>query len=550
MAKNKALDDYWKYLADEASEGGDDGALWTPPDIVPDPARAITWSPDLNPTQQKIFDDMSMTILAYGEKGSGKSVGCLEKGVRHCYETHNALWLMITVTISVGTEGVWHDLQDLTLPRWRDGNRYPDWLNGEQHPHAGELIDEGIGLHFTESKLDPNSKDRHIWVFNKFGTWSKILLKSIPHPSQVETRVKGPAPSMVYVDELTNCEGHEYYTWPAAQLTRRRMTYAPMQYIASCNPRGPSHWVYKHLIDPDPEEKGDQGKSDIAVYHVPLSENVHRVHPDYSKRLNNTLKDPYERRRLIDGEWVDMPAGDAIFKEYFVPEIHVKGDALKSIGLLPLPGYPIIVGHDPGPKNYSIHFEQRIPTLDEQRPIIINVFDELNFVGKYASYESVVRKMIRRMVYWNEKQRWKYSFEHIADEAAFTMKNSNGSFDNLEIQRLCLKFGWKILMRPCPKGSESQPQRVQMVIDYLLMEALYVSAICEHTTDMLRLLPSKKLKEGEYDPYAGIRPQKCAYLHPFDSMSYPMWKYHVRPKKGTRTDEVQKARVIFAGSGR
>ena len=80
---------------------------------------------------------------------------------------------------------------------------------------------------------------------NRYGGWSKLLLMSIMYSSQVEGRVKGPAPSGVYIDEITNCDGLEYYTYPAAQLGRRRNIAGPQQFCASYNPKGPSHWVYK-----------------------------------------------------------------------------------------------------------------------------------------------------------------------------------------------------------------------------------------------------------------------------------------------------------------
>ena len=41
--------------------------------LAPMPESAApTWHPDLNPTQQKIFDDSSRFVLGYGEKGSNR----------------------------------------------------------------------------------------------------------------------------------------------------------------------------------------------------------------------------------------------------------------------------------------------------------------------------------------------------------------------------------------------------------------------------------------------------------------------------------------------
>lgn len=541
--------DSWKRMADEVDElGAGSPELFLPPDYKPDPGSQEGWEPRLNPGQRNVFHDPSMVVLASGPKGSGKSIILTHCDIRHCYENDNALCLIIVTYITAGSEGIWHDLENFSLPAWRDGNRYPDWLNGVPHPRAGEYMDRGIGLHYTDTRLDPLTKDRHIWIATQEGGWSKILLKSIPHGTQVEGRIKGPAPSRIHVEEITNCDGPQYYTFPAAQLNRRRGIRGPQQFTASCNPDGPSHWVYKEIVEKERDENGVKNP-DVSVHNIYIAENLPNLPPDYQKRLNLTLRDPYQRRRLIDGEWIDVPSGDAIFKDYFAPEIHVKGDASKGIGLIPLKGHPIIVGHDPGPKNYSIHFMQRIPTMDPSRPLVWSVFDELNFVGQYKPYDVVAKTLAKRIRYWIEHPQagFQFVFQHIADEAAFTQRNSRGSFDARDMQIEAKKHGLMLKMMACPKGADSQPQRVQMVIDYLLYEIMYVSAMCDKTVDMLRLIPSKQLKEGEYDPYAGLRPQKGPHLHPLDSMTYPMWRYRVRPNSAPQTGEVEKGGVFWAG---
>lgn len=541
--------DSWKRMADEVDELGEGNPeLFLPPDYKPDPVDQPGWEPDLNQTQKKVFHDPAPVILTYGEKGSGKTSVLLDCDVRHAFENPGALVLILVTFVSAGAEGAWHDLENFILPRWRDGNKYPDWLDGKPHPRAGQLKDSGIGLHYTETKLDPLTKDRHIWIASMSGEWSKILLKSVPHASQVDGRIRGPAPSRVHVEEITLCGGPEYYVLPTMQLKRRRGIQGPMQFTASCNPDGPNHWVYKELIEPSVREDGTKDPF-FSIYHIPFEENKRFINPGYQEQLNKAIRDPYQRRRMIDGEWVDVPSGDAIFKEYFAPEIHVKGDALKGIGLMPLKGHPIIVGHDPGPKNYSIHFMQRIPTMDPSRPLVWSVFDELNFVGQYKPYDVVAKTLAKRIRYWIEHPQagFQFVFQHIADEAAFTQRNSRGSFDARDMQIEAEKHGLMLKMMACPKGADSQPQRVQMVIDYLLYEIMYVSARCDKTVDMLRLIPSKQLKEGEYDPYAGLRPQKGPHLHPLDSMTYPMWRYRVRPNSAPQTGEVEKGGVFWAG---
>lgn len=543
--------DSWKRLGDIVDkEGSGDPNLFIPPDFAPDPGRQKAWSPRLNATQKLVFNDPSPVILTYGERGSGKTTVLLDCDVRHAYENGGALILIIVKHISAGAEGVLHDLENFVLPRWRDGNTFPEWLNGKPHPRAGQLMDEGLGIHFEPTAMDPLTKDRHIWVAANDGQWSKILLKSIPFGSQVDGRIRGPAPSRVHVEEITIMDGPEYLHYPAMQLSRRRgMANCPQQYTASCNPDGPSNWVYKEIIAPSVKEDGTKNEW-FGIYHIPISENLVNLNPRYQEQLNQTIRDPYMRRRMIDGEWVDVPSGDAIFKDYFSFDIHVKGDALKGIGLLPIKGHPIIIGHDPGPKNYSITFEQKIPVDSETTPILWNVFDELNFVGQYKTYDLVAKDLASRIRYWigHNKAGFNYFFQHIADEAAFTSRNSKGTFDALDMQREATKVGLKLKMLACPKGNDSQPQRVQMVVDYLLYEILHVSARCEKTIDMLRMVQSRPLKPGEYDPYAGLRINKHdPHRHSFDSMSYPMFRYRVRPGTSSLTGEVEKSKMFWAG---
>ena len=94
-------------------------------------------------------------------------------------------------------------------------------------------MDNGIGLQYTESKLDPKTKASKIWIGNRYGGWSMAILISIPHAKSIEARVKGPAPSFVYIEELTNCESVKYYSYLRAQLVRRRGMGTPPRPTAS-----------------------------------------------------------------------------------------------------------------------------------------------------------------------------------------------------------------------------------------------------------------------------------------------------------------------------
>jgi hypothetical protein len=506
-----------------------------PPPSPPDPAKASDpdgWWPDLNPTQRKIFDDPSKNILGHGEKGSGKTISFGHKIVRHCYENDNALAIIITPMISAGSEGIWYDLDQLILPTWRDGNRHAPYLpDGTVNPLADKLKDSGIGLEFTESRLDPLTKDRHRWIRNKHGGWSKILLKSIPASSQVERRVKGPAPSFVYVDELTECDGRNYWKFVAAQLGRRRGVEGPMQFTASCNAKGPSHWVYQVFFVEYVDKETGKLDPNFAVYHVPIQENQHRLPQGYVDNLRSLFKnDPTEWARLIEGEWIDQPTGDGIFRSYYSPTLHLKGDIIQGTGLQPKRGFPIYIGYDIGQVWQGVTFMQCIPTAEKNVWII---FDECDHLKERILYKKLALEIIQRMRHWRREIGYRFAYCHITDESALNQwrPGGEGGYDAWEFEKefnsVLAEFGRigsdgnvePAKMLGCPKGPGSVAARVRLVQAKLYQEQLYVSANCKNTVECLNNLECDK-----NDP---TKPARSKWLHKFDSFSYVLFKSEI-----------------------
>ena len=142
----------------------------------------------------------------------------------------------------------------LTLPEWR----------------------AGIGLDFKEPRMD-DQKNRYTFIANKYGGWSKVILRSMPYGSNIATRMKGPEPSGFFFDELTETEidDRDYFLKPIQQLRRPGTKYH--HYIGTCNPshHGEDHWVFKtFMVEPlDPITKVWDPR--FAVYYMPLSENVY-----------------------------------------------------------------------------------------------------------------------------------------------------------------------------------------------------------------------------------------------------------------------------------
>lgn len=508
-----------------------------PQNTKPKKKRKGGWKPDLNPTQQLIFDDPAENILGHGPKFTGKSIGFLHKMVRHCYENDNTLAFLISPSARTGAAGVGYDLTNLILPAWRDGNRDKE----------GNLIDEGLGIQFTEWRQDPQTKDHHLWIETANGAWSLVLMISIPYAKFVAKRIKGPAPSFVYVDELTDCEGREYYTYTKAQVGRRRGIKGPQQWCASCNPKDPENWVYKLfweecVVDsggrvwPDDSEKpGIQRHKSFSVYRVPFSENERWLQGDYLEQLKVNLKsDAILYQRLIDGKWLAYPSGDALFKQHYSDANHLRGDKDPLImrGLVPLKGYPIVVGYDLGKVHSGIVIMQCFET--SIGPLWV-IFDELCYYGERIPYYRVTTSLLAKLAYWNRRMEYHFEHKHISDDSAFNQFNaSKGSTDVRDIEQYSKQIielnpslyeGIKpIRLTACPKSPGSVEDRVNITMDTLMEQRLVVSVFCPWVRRMFLHL--------EHEDGAPLQPKRGRYVHTFDGMSYPFLYRRLKATQG------------------
>ena len=472
--------------------------------------KSEPWIPSLSVTQRKIFDDPSKYILAYGERGSGKTF-CLggHKIVRHCYENFNALALIIVGIRSQATlGGVWHKMQVEILPEWV----------------------KGINLNHTTEKQD-TQKNLYIDMENRFGGWSRVVLISIPHGSLIKDRVKGFEPSVVFVDELTNLDSPDYFNSIVQQLGRRQGIHGPQQYLAACNPDGPSHWVYKRFFEA-PLDKEGNWNSDYSKYHVPIKENEKNLPPGYYDRVMEAVKtDPIEEARMVRGEWIDRPAGDAIFGPYFNKTLHCIGDAKKNSGIPPHPDYPIIMGWDPGSVNNAVVFMQMLPGSDH---VQWTVFDEFVTINKKLPYTTMIPLVMREMAKWNRRMETEFRFIHISDNSAFNQfRAKTGSFDVHDIEEISKSKSETfnlppIRMKAAPKFNGSVEARVRLTIAHLQSDQLVVSAVCKNVLDMFGKLVSESPGK-HYDPNIAFKPKRMVYLHAFDAMSYPIIHFHSNP---------------------
>lgn len=494
------------------------GRMLQPPP-KPGPLKNKTWRPKLNPIQNSIFECEVRNILVHGEKGTGKSIGCCHRVVRHCFENKNAMAFVLTTVKSMSEDGgAWHKLITEILPEW----------------------EVGLGLHWK--RANDKQHNEVIWVQNQYREWSQIKGISAPHPDQLRERFPGREPSLVFVDEITLCATDEYYKAPSAQLGRRPFVEGVQQFIAACNPAGPSHWVHgKFFVAPFDEETGIWDENFITIY-VPLADNETNLPPGYIDHLRATYKhDPIEAARLLGGEWIDRPSGESLFREIYNPAIHVlprdaDGNPSMRLRIQPAKGHAIIIGLDPGSLNNAFTFQQWLPVDGHMKWV---AFDELVTIRKRILYEDFIPMVARRVEFWRKvvaatahelPQVW------ISDNSAFNQfRAAGGSYDVLEIERIyeaCRsKYGLEsIKIKPAPKFNDSVMIRVQTLQKLLSQDGFVVSAGCPKIQAMLMQLEAQKQKPGTvFDPKLSLMPKRSEHLHVFDALTYPMILASISP---------------------
>lgn len=486
------------------------------------------WVPDLNPTQRVIYDSGAKFILAYGERGSGKSVGALHKLCKHCWDNFNALAVVIVGVKRQAMEGgAWFKLETDILPQWK----------------------AGLGMSWTDTKTNV-AKDAFIFVSNRWGGWSRILLMSMPVGAFVKDRIKGLEPSFVLVDEVQTLDGPEYFNSVIQQLGRRPNIETTQPYVATCNPLGPSSWQYKRFFISPKDEKGEWNSKYLTV-HVPIVENLHRLPPGYYEDnvISAVENDPIEYKRMVLGEWIDRPSGEAIFKHYWSPTLHIRGNANDGTRILPKPGYPLVLGYDLGTANSAISFMQNIPTKEKDLWL---VFDEMVYTDAYIPYPALVPEIMRRLNFWNDTCKTEFDASHISDATAFNMyRATHGTYDALEVERLskdAAKLYPKVTpirLMECPKFAGSVPGRVRCVMKLLQQDRLLISASCLRTKDMFDQLESEKMNEAKkYSPELPLHPKRSKHLHIFDAMSYGLFFFELGAKA---MDKSRKAEMFFMG---
>jgi hypothetical protein len=486
-------------------------------------AEEKPWWPDLSEDGMKIFTSTHKYGLAHGERGSGKTIAILHKLVRHCYDNNTALAIVAVIVKTTATSGgSWEKLIHMVLPMWAKGiGLHGDGPNGE----------------FMERR--DTEQNRIIWISSHDGGWSKVMLKSMTHDQQIQSRMKGAEPSFFFFDELTETDiaETEYFDVPIQQLGRRvgyqgrSIDHQP--FWGACNPadQGEDHWVFKTFFIKENQENPD----DFLTIHIKMEDNRWMEDREsYISRVKQSCRgDPAKIARLLHGKWVKQPSGKGIFAQHFSRNKHVRGDLARKRRVLPSTDYDIEVGYDLGTANSCISVEQRVGDRSWR------VLDEIVIIGRPTPLRDVALVLLRRMNWWCAVMKHEFHFNHISDNSAFNQRRQDGSYDYRVVEQtianelinfperypaLTIK-GIKVVAAPKPHGSVAA--RVRGVISRLQHSELIVSALATDHIDMFMLLEQEEEKGRGYTAMLPYTPKKtlAGHIHIFDAMSYPMYHY-------------------------
>lgn len=490
------------FIESAARDRIEKGRADTPQETESNNDQPIAWCPDLNPTQERMFFDDAPFIYAHGPRGTGKGIGLLHKGVRHCYESPSAFWLIVTRTARQSVLGLKPDLERLVLPQWI----------------------EGIGLRHIPFMMDGLTKDWNMWIQSAHDeegqATSQVVMMSVPHLIQLEHKIKGLSPSMIYIDEMTEFETREILKILSQQLGRRKGMLVPQQLTASMNPKGEGHWAYRELFIDHVDQDTGEYDPNVSVYQVPLSENLERLEPGYYEKfvIPAVKSDPIDYMRLVEGKWIDKPSSRTLLAPFLDESKHIVGDVKAGLGLSPVPNIPIVVGMDPGVKWTGVVFAQHVVGKTGSFWI---VFDEIA-LSDYHTHKYLAKRLVAKMDKWNREMGREMQYLFVSDSSALNQfRSGEDRYDAVALMRHSEGRIKRIMGVEKPSGSKKM--RVSVTQDLIARDMVYISATCESTCNMVRYLECDK-----NDPDIPKR-QENTHIHMFDALSYIFYKFETNP---------------------
>lgn len=471
------------------------------------------WQPDLCAKQVEIMNCYKKFLLVSGPVKSTKTTGCLNKVLRHAWETPMArIGIFARTTKSAFAGGVWSDLIETVLPSWTEANMGMQIRTGKKN--APEYL------------IDGQTRLCYLDVTNMHGNKSRIQLHSLDFDWDVEASLKSGRFSMFYFSELSNFKDRIVFDTSTERLRMPHLRAEQHQWIADTNPddSGQKCWIWK-LFYADRLAENHPFPDQQAKYHViecTLDDNPWLSQDERNEIFARYAHDEDRRNRYCYGKWTTRTE-KGLFSEVFMSDTHVLGNTsafneedwqvlLPSETCSKLP-----TGWDIGAsKNHSVHILEKLGA-DGDPKSVFHVLDEVISLGTMLTVEDFTSLVVERMDFWEKYIREHchpnpVEWRHWSDTSAFnTFRAALGGYDHTVV---AIASEGRIMLMAAPKSPGSIFKRTDLLRRLLFQGRLFVSARCVQTIEMLGSLKAGKTK---MDPV-----EDCPMTHVFDSLTYSL----------------------------
>lgn len=472
------------------------------------------WVPNLAPKQMEVFDNFSRFLLLTGPRKSGKTLAAASKILRHCFDNDGARVAIFAKTTRNATAGgVWIDITQLALPEWLSANVGMKLVDVDANGKVTRL--DGA------PKITGDSRMRHFFVTNRYGSISEVQLHSLEHCPEIVDKIKGCRFSMIYFSELDAFEDRIVFDISTDQLRMLNIPFEQHQWIGDTNPpeSGPNNWLHdlwfkeKDRPDhPDPEYQNSIHRIEFKLDDNPFLDPRERKELEAKYRHRQSLYN-----RFVLGTW-EEDLTNGFFSKTFIEDLHVMGNVnMPSRAdwdiIKPTPNcIELITGFDIGETNHSAHIVEKIKVSNSD--YIYAVLDEIVSIGRAVSVREFTLEVMKRMAYWekycvdNHKRtiRWR----HWSDSSAMRWRSAAEATDALIVRNVS---NGRIMLSAAPKFNHSVMARVDTLQRLLHENRIYISAACPATISMVKALKRGTTKS---EPIS----RTGNHIHVFDSLTY------------------------------
>jgi hypothetical protein len=463
------------------------------------------WQPNLMPKQCEVMNCRKKFLLVNGPVRCGKTIACAHRLLRHAWETpHARIGIFAKTVKSAFAGGVWSDLMEIVLPEWLSVN---------------------MGMRITKGpKVDGSTRLHYVSVSNMHGNHSEIQLRSLDYDFDIEASLKSGRFSCFWFSELSNFENRIVFDTSTERLRMPHLRDEDHFWMADCNPAdsGEQSWIfslfYKERLAENHPYPDVQKK--FGVIEFTLEDNILMSEAERNEIFARYAHDEDRKQRYCYGKWTTSTE-KGLFSDVFMADTHVLGnvnpfDEYEWEILLPSEHCSnLITGWDPGAKNHSTHFFEKIP--DEEKGSVFHVLDEVVSLNTMLSIEDFTYMVMERLNFWTDYIRehcHKNGVEerHWSDLSAFNQfRGALGNFDHTVV---AIASEGRILLQASPRGTGRSTiyRRVDLLRKLLFQNRIFISARCIQTIKMIGSLKAGKTKD--------VPVEHADLVHVFDSLTY------------------------------